>query len=125
MSVGSGSRSNWPFRIGVALLLIMCVGLLIYMVVPMLLAYENRELGSVDGWTRNSVGQITQVAFVIYNNGTKILNITGLQVNGTFLEAEEWIGGFSMECTTTLTSRQPQAIPTLCQQSQNHNHNDT
>lgn len=97
MSIESGSSSRWPFRIGVALLLIMCVGLLIYMVVPMLLAYENMELGSVDGWTRNSAGQITQVAFVIYNNGTKILNITGLQVNGTFLEAEEWIGGFRLD----------------------------
>ena len=62
----------------------------------MLLAYENMELGTFYGWTRNSGGQIAQVAFKIHNNGTKVLNITGLQVNGTFLEADEWIGGFTL-----------------------------
>jgi hypothetical protein len=66
----------------------MCIGILIYMIVPMLLAYENMDLGRVDGWTRNHAGQITQVSFVICNNGTKILNITGLQTNGTFLETK-------------------------------------
>ena len=88
-------RRSWRFRIGIAFLLAVIAGVLIYVfVVPFLIylsTYEELVIWSFMGWTTNSKGDIKQVTFIFWNNGTRTIAINGFWVNGTQLNSTDWI----------------------------------
>jgi len=84
-------RRSWRFRIGIAFLLAVIAGVLIYVFVPPLFTYEKLVIWSFMGWTTNSKGDIKQVTFIFWNNGTRTIAINGFWVNGTQLNSTDWI----------------------------------
>ncbi len=87
---GKVLREKKGLLVLVALLLIV-VGVCVYQfAVDPLLRFERLEIYSFWGWTSNSEGEVKQVSFHLFNNGTKELTIREVWVNGTLLKQEEW-----------------------------------
>jgi hypothetical protein len=73
----------------VALVLVV-VGVYVYEVIEVLMRFERLEIFRFFGWTANSDGEIRQVSFHLFNNGTRDLEISKVWVNGTLMSNREW-----------------------------------
>jgi hypothetical protein len=89
MAEGERPRKDWSFRIAAVILVAVIAGVLIYMFVPPLLTYERLVMYSFYGWSSNAEGQIKQVTFNLWNNGTRDLRIKHFLVNGTVVGSDE------------------------------------
>jgi len=73
------------------LLVLVVAGVVVYwFVIEPHMRFERLELFSFYGWTVNSAGEVRQVTFVLFNNGTKELTVSEVWINGTLMSPTEW-----------------------------------
>ena len=93
MVVGVKSRRHLALKIAAIVLAIVVVSAALYwFVIDPLIHYESLELFSYFPyqWVSNSKGEVRQVVLNVFNNGTKMLTIDKIWVNGTLMSSSEW-----------------------------------